>query len=1205
VRPIPDDSITEEAVALAKHWQERAIALMTPAESRRSRQLARLVADPDGKAVLTALIDQGFRSGSLDRTADQIYHVLSTRGIPRFFSPQDQLLVRLFTRIGRFIPRLTVPRITAKMRADSRHVIIRGEKEPFGAYLGRRRGEGVRVNINHLGEEVLGDEEALAHMATYLADLRNPQVESIAVKISTVCAQIHPLPFEQTVDRISTRLAQLYREAAAQVFLHPDGTRTPKSVTLDMEAYRDLGLTAAAFMRTLDRPEFLHLFAGMALQAYLPDSLAVLQEIAAWARRRVDAGGSPIKIRIVKGANMEMELIESALQGWPQAPYDRKLDVDANWKRMAAFALQPDVARAVRLGAASHNLFDLAYALLLARRNRVEAALTFEMIEGMANHLRRAVHETGRDFLAYAPVAEDRHFLSAVAYLIRRLDENTGPRNFLRHLNGLKTGTPAWEMLAEQFRASVRRMATLSPSRPHRTQDRRSEAYPAQHGCVQAGAFRNEPNTDWSLSANRAWAEEIRRRWMKGPQETPIEVPVVVGGRELFAGRRTLAALDPNQLPLEVVVARSALARAEDALAAVAVARIDPDDWRGLSFHERHRTLSAAANEVRKARGELIGAAAAETGKVFTEADPEVSEAVDFAEFYPLAARTYAQMENLTCRGRGVGVVIAPWNFPIAIPCGGIAAALAAGNTVIFKPSSEAILVGWLLCRCFWHAGVSPNTLQFLPCEGGEVGSQLTGHPDVDFVILTGGTETALRILKNRPGLLLAAETGGKNATIVSALSDREQAVGDIVGSAFGHSGQKCSATSLLILERELYEDEKFKRQLTDAAATFKAGSAWDFASQTGPLIRAPASPLREALTGLHPGESWALEPRMLANNPRLWSPGIKWGVRPGSVTHLTELFGPVLGVMCADTLQQAIDLVHRTGYGLTAGIESLDEREQKFWMERIRAGNLYINRGTTGAVVLRQPFGGMGSSSVGEGLKAGGPHYVTQFLRVEETGPPAAGPIAASHPLLRLAQRWQLKLEWGEFGPDAPDLRKTVGAIRSYLHQVEREFSREIDYVNLRGQDNLLRHRPLGTILVRLHPEDTLFETLARIAAVRATGNRLRVSLPPGVETPAARFLHGREGRRLTGRAPVLRETDAELIALMASLDRIRYAAPGRVPPAVLAAAAETGFYIERSPVLMEGRLELLHYYRQQSVSINYHRYGNLGFRAADFPDG
>jgi RHH-type proline utilization regulon transcriptional repressor/proline dehydrogenase/delta 1-pyrroline-5-carboxylate dehydrogenase len=560
------------------------------------------------------------------------------------------------------------------------------------------------------------------------------------------------------------------------------------------------------------------------------------------------------------------------------------------------------------------------------------------------------------------------------------------------------------------------------------------------------------------------------------------------------------------------------------------------------------------------------------------------------------------QMPNLSWRGMGVGVVVSPWNFPIAIPCGGITAALAAGNTVIFKPSSEAILVGWLLCRCFWRAGVSPNTLQFLPCEGGRTGARLTGHPDVDFIILTGGTETGLRILKERPEVLLAAETGGKNATIVTTLSDREQAVANVVYSAFGNSGQKCSATSLLILERDLYEDQKFKRQLADAAATLQTGSAWDFTSRMGPLVRPPRSPLQAALEGLEPGESWALQPRMLNDNPHLWSPGIKWGVRPGGTTHLTEFFGPLLGVLPADNLEQAIALANQTGYGLTSGIESLDRREQEFWKQRLKAGNLYINRGTTGAVVLRQPFGGMGKSALGAGIKTGGPHYVTQFMDAEETASPQTPPLKTPHPLLRLSQRWQLQLDWNRLGNDAADVHKTVLAIRSYLYHVENEFARELDFFHLRGQDNVLRHLPLGTIAVRLHPQDSLFETLARIAAVRATGNRLRVSVPRGLDTPATRFLYGPEGLRLTGRSPVFRESDSELIAAMPKIDRIRYAAPERVSPEIFAAAAETGFFIARAPVLMEGRIELLHYYRQQSVCTNYHRYGNLGFRAGEF---
>ncbi len=807
--PALDDRFTEDAVCLAKKWQDRANVLLDPAEKRRTQQLARLVANADDKIILTALIDQGFRSRNARRVADQIHHLLSAHGIPRFFSFSEKALIQLFLRFGRFLPSTTVPRIIAKMRADSRHAVIAGEHAALGAYLQERRTEGLRVNVNHLGEEVLGEKEALTHMDTYLADLRDPRIEGIAVKISTICAQIHPLAFAETVDRISERLSILYREAAAQTYSRPDGTRVPKSVTLDMEAYRDLALTAAAFMRTLDLPEFRNVFAGMALQAYLPDSFGMLQEITAWAKRRVDAGGSPVKVRIVKGANMEMELLESSLYGWPLAPYDNKLDVDANWKRMVSYGLEPDHARAVRLGVASHNLFDVAFAYQLARRNQVTDFFTFEMIEGMANHVRRAVRETGQDLLAYAPVAEDRHFINAVAYLIRRLDENTGPRNFLRHLHRLQTGTSSWQMLADHFRASVRRIPTVG-SHPHRAQNRITETVPTGRGTYATGEFRNEPNTDWSLAANRAWAEGIRRAWMKGPGDKPLEVPVVAAGKDLQRGRKVLKACDPNQLPATVVVARCALATAGDAKRAVAAAKADPDGWRTMTFRRRHRILCAAADEIRRARGDLIGAAAASTGKLFTEADPEVSEAVDFAEFYPHAARAYFEMKNLRCRGKGVGLVIAPWNFPIAIPCGGIAAALSAGNTVIFKPSSDAILVGWLLCQCFWRAGVSKNTLQFLPCAGGSAGAQLASHPDVDFVILTGGTETGLKILRARPDLPLTAETGGKNATVVTAMSDRDQAIADVVYSAFGNSGQKCSATSLLILEREIYDDEKF-----------------------------------------------------------------------------------------------------------------------------------------------------------------------------------------------------------------------------------------------------------------------------------------------------------------------------------------------------------------------------------------------------------
>lgn len=1191
-------AIADKAVSLAETWQNRANELLTEEEKGIQEQMQRLLNHPMDKVVLTKMIDQSFRSHNPARVADQINSVLRRYGVPDFFSRFDRLLVQMFLGLGRYLPALTVPKMIDRMRHSSSRAIIPGEPEALHAHLQKRKKQGVRMNVNHLGEAVLGEAESRRRLDIYLADLENPEIEYISVKISTIYSQIQALAFEHSVGVLVDRLSRLYRTAAAHTFERVNGVRVPKFVNLDMEEYRDLEITVAAFKRTLELDEFKTVSAGIVLQAYIPDSFTIQQELTDWARARVASGGAPIKLRIVKGANMEMELVESANYNWPLAPYDNKLDVDANYKRMVVYGMQPDNIRAVNLGIASHNLFELAFAFALGTRNKAAEYFYIEMLEGMADHVRRALSETAGDILLYAPVASKDEFINAIAYLIRRLDENTAEENFLRYAPKLTTDTEAWAFLKREFQDSIGRMATVG-SAPHRIQNRTTEHFPDRIGTLYENEFRNEPDTDWSQAANRHWAESIRATWKKSAGDPPLDIPLVVGGQEVHNGRRKRDIRDTSRYAENISVARFALATDEDLAQAATVAKDDPDGWRRMPLRERHAALSRVAMQLRRARGDLIGAAAANTGKVFTEADVEVSEAIDFAEYYPFSARAFAEIENITARGKGVGCVVSPWNFPIAIPCGGIVASLAAGNTVIFKPSSDAALVAWLLCRCFWDAGVSRNTLQFLPCSGADTGAALVTHPNIDFVILTGGTQTALAMLSDKPDLFLSAETGGKNATIVTAMSDRDQAIKNVIHSAFSNCGQKCSATSLLILEKEVYEDAHFKRQLMDAAASIAVGSAWDFHNKMGPLIRPPGGDLKRAIEKLEPGESWALEPRNLDGNPYLWTPGIKWDVQPGSFTHTTELFGPILGVMPAENLDQAIELVNATGYGLTSGLESLDQREQEIWKERIRAGNLYINRGTTGAVTLRQPFGGMGKSAVGPGIKAGSPNYVAPFMAYEETGYPLTGVIEKEHALLRLALEWQRKADWGPFAEKSAEMRNCARAIKSYLFHFQREFSRENDYFHLRGQDNILRYRPIGRLMVRIHADDSLFDVLARIAAARVAGCELLISHPPGLEHPAKHFLTSKEGRRLSGGAPIVTQDDREVIRMLPEIQRIRYADPARVPAEILGAAAETGFYVARAPVQMEGRIELLHYLINQSICDAYHRYGNLGARS------
>ncbi len=568
-------------------------------------------------------------------------------------------------------------------------------------------------------------------------------------------------------------------------------------------------------------------------------------------------------------------------------------------------------------------------------------------------------------------------------------------------------------------------------------------------------------------------------------------------------------------------------------------------------------------------------------------------------EFYRSSARGFFDLPGVEASGRGVVVVVPPWNFPIAIPCGGIAAALAAGNTVILKPASDTVLVAWELCQCFWRAGVSRNALQFLPCPGSGAGAALVSHADVDAVILTGGTDTARRMLARKPDLRLFAETGGKNASIITALSDRELALKHVVHSAFSHAGQKCSATSLLLLEREVYEDADFKRMLTDAVHSMEAGGAWDLPTRMGPLIRPPGGDLETALKTLEPGESWAVMPRQLGANPRLWSPGVKWGVARGSFTHLTEFFGPVLAVIAYDTLDDAVDIVNETGYGLTSGIHSLDEREIAQWRESIQAGNLYVNRSTVGAVVLRQPFGGLGRSCFGPGMKAGGPNYVAEFMRFEDRSKSPEDALLANAALAALA----IQVTSGDSALFSDERVRLRSALRSYDRAWNDEFGRQHDELRLLGQDNIRRYLPFQEVRVRVDALDSAFDIIARVAAARLTGARVIVSSPPDLDSAVVSWLD-QATDAWAASIEFIEETDEALSAHVATspphaTERIRYAGQDRVPTSLRAAASNNGVYLADERVLAEGRVELLWYLREQSISHDYHRYGNLGARA------
>ena len=1069
--PALDEAVAHEAVALAESMLQESLEVTTPAENTQMKRVGQLVRSPRAKSLSMLMTDRLFRSSTAGRTAKGWRAILNQVGIGEGFGLWDRMQLRLGAMASMFLPGTVMHLVRRRLRNEARDVILSAEEPHLTDHLANRCRDGVGLNLNQLGEAVLGEEEAGRRLDALLVLLKRPDVDYVSVKISAIFSQINLVAPETTLKSIKDRLRLLYRAALPK----------RKFVNLDMEEYRDLSLTVAAFRELLDEPAFKKLPAGLVLQAYLPDSIAVQQELTAWARSRVAAGGERIKVRLVKGANLAMERVEAELHDWNPAPHRTKHDTDAAFRRMLEFACQPENTQAVRLGVASHNLFDIALALVLRSRNSVEEAVEIEMLEGMAPPQSRAVKETAGGLRVYAPIVSDTDFGSALAYLIRRLDENTSPGNFLASLFSLKPGSKEWEDQKKNFLSAWRDRYRVNP-----TPRRLTLPDPGEKG------FRNEPDSDWT---------QERHQKALTAAEPSCEHPRTATLREID---QTLAAAKAGQA-----------------------------DWMAAGTARRAEILRACGDRISASRFESIALLREEGKKAIAEADTEVSEAIDFCRYY---AETGMCPPGVHTEPLGTVVVAPPWNFPFAIPCGGVVGALMAGNSVILKPASRSARIGWWLARQLWQAGVPEEVLHFaLPADRG-AGRALIDDDRTDAVILTGAYETARMFQSWRPSLKLFAETSGKNALVVSALADTELAARDLVKSAFGHSGQKCSAASLGILEAEVYDDPVFRRQLRDAAASLRVGPASDPASIVTPVILEPDEKLTRALTQLDEGEEWLLEPEVSETDPLLWSPGIKLGVKRGSWFHLNECFGPVLGLMRTADLDEAVTLQNEVDYGLTAGIHSLDETEIAQWKSRVQAGNLYINRGMTGAIVQRQPFGGWKKSSIGPGAKAGGPNYVN---------------------LLRTC----IDLE-----PKPVDQAR-----EDYQKYWDSHFRIGHDPTGLRSESNIFRYRPSHGVILRLTNTDQRSESLARLAS-EITGTPLTISR-------------------------TCEESDEDLAARLAGLagtNEFIRTLNGPPPDGVLKAAYEAGLNWIDAPMNTSGRLELTRWTREQSVTETMHRYGN-----------
>ncbi|MDA3908821.1 MAG: bifunctional proline dehydrogenase/L-glutamate gamma-semialdehyde dehydrogenase [Sulfurimonas sp.] len=1181
--------IIQDVKTVAYEWQKKIQVSRKGKEQDFHEMMLKMLKNPVNKIFLIELLYQSFRSHDEDRVADQLEHIFDKYKSTDFFSQFEQILIWLFRDVGVYVSSISIPMFVKYLRNDISSIVIKGEDPVLSKHMQKRKKDGTRVNINVIGEIVLSEEEADTRVKKYIKLLENPDVDYLSIKISNLFSQIIPHAHANNIKHISAQLARVYSAAMQNTYKDKDLKEQHKFVNLDMEEYRDIETTIDSFKNVLEQEEFKNFKAGIVIQTYLPDAIIYIKDLYEWAKKRVDNGGAPIKIRIVKGANQEMELTEASLRGWPSVTYSSKAESDANYKIAMDFLLDPEVAPYVQTGVASHNLFEHALAMLLAKERKVEQYVSAEMLEGMSEAAYEVLKEQGLNVILYAPTATKETFTNAIAYLVRRFDENTADQNFLRHSFGLEVDTPAWEILLKSYDDAIGLISTVD-QKPYRTQDRNEEII-KQNIDTRDYYFENEPDTDFVLKANRKWAEKICDKWQNISELGGFNAYPVVGGK-IVQRDETIEIMDKSQYHEKKIAGSYVQAMPEDMKIAIATAKEDPDGWRKLTKTQRQEVLMDVAHELRVARADLIGVAAAEVGKVFTETDVEVSEAIDFLNFYPYSVAKISALTGVEASGKGVGLVISPWNFPIAIPAGGVAASLAAGNTVILKPAEDSILCAYRLCQCFWDAGVSKNTLQFIPGRGSVVGEHMIPSKDIDFTIFTGGEKTAYQIIKSRPEISLSAETGGKDATIVTALADREQAIKNVVVSAFHNSGQKCSATSLLVLEKELFYDANFKQTLKEAVESLQTGSVWDFSNRIGTLANLPSGELKKSLTYLDEGEEWLVEPTYVdKGNPYMLKPSVRWGTKKNDFCHMNELFGPVLSVMCAENLDDAIEIVNSTGYGLTSGIETLDKREQDYWREKILAGNLYINRGTTGAIVIRQPFGGMRKSAIGSGKKAGGFNYVSQFMNIhyKETN------LYESCSTQYINQMRSFLTRDTVFNDECEN---ALRYICHFAHWHEVEFLKEHDYAHIRGESNIIRYLPVASVLLRVEENDDLDEILTTIMAIKMVGATLHVSIPKKSKKAELIWLESKHSTFIGKDDTFSRDEEDELIVKIPSVQRVRFLHPDNVTQNIYEAISNKAIYIASDSFVSHGRLELMHYFIEQSISNSYHRYGNLGIQ-------
>ncbi|OQW49304.1 MAG: 1-pyrroline-5-carboxylate dehydrogenase [Proteobacteria bacterium SG_bin7] len=928
-----------------------------------------------GRIMDWSMKNQSFKT-QMFRFVDVLPYLKSSSEVARhlreYFAEGGEDLPSVFNfglGIGSLAPALLAGAVKKNVTEMAKMFIVGENSKDAFSVIEKARKNKIAATVDLLGEATLSEDEALEYQRRYM-DLilefsdrarkweNSEQIDTnhlgeipkvnVSVKLSSLYSQINTAAWEESKKVLIERLYPIFRLAMERkVFIN-----------LDMENYALKNLTFEVFREMIMNPEFSsYPFWGVVVQAYLRDSKADAEVLVGLAKKR----RVPFTIRLVKGAYWDFETIFAEQRRWPYPVYTNKKESDANFEEITMLLLQNHSH--VHLALGSHNIRSLAAGLMCAEKLGVDLrAVEVQMLYGMADSFKRALVKMGVRVREYAPIGE---LIPGMAYLVRRLLENTSNESFLR----------------SKFAENIDTHTLLK--NPH-------ESLQASSDLPDTGdRFYNEAPTDFGIASDRSEMQKNLNQWRKNSPQT---YTLVIGKKNVPTDTtmNSVNPADPNH-----ILGKVCLAKVEHAESAVSEAKIAFETWKKTDFKVRCDYINKVADLMVRDKSNLSALITLEVGKPWNEANADVDEAIDFCRYYARHMRTLGvpkkagnvpgELSLYSYRPRGVAAVIAPWNFPLAILTGMVAAAVVTGNTVVMKPAEQSTIIAAELMRIIKEVGIPSGVVNFLPGLGEEVGAYLVRHKDVAVISFTGSKQVGLEILQEasvlRPGQRFLKkciiEMGGKNALIIDSDADLDEAVQGTVQSAFGFAGQKCSACSRAIVLEENYE--RFVNRLVAAAKSFLVGPVEEPKYFMGPVIDEEAQ--KRILRTIERAKSEAklLFEGKVPENGYFVPPTIFGDVDPQSDLAQKEIFGPVLAVIKVKDIGEAIRVANDVEYGLTGGVYSRSPVNIEKVKAELEVGNLYINRTITGAMVERHPFGGIKLSGVGS--KTGGVDYLFQYM--------------------------------------------------------------------------------------------------------------------------------------------------------------------------------------------------------------------------------